>query len=149
MAVVSDLLPAIAEYWFRIKNGISWGRFWFQIEEYERVKYYLWIIFFKTIIMFWPVAFSPRSRNGSLWLDLDKGARIWGQDYKPYMLSLPDSPGDSRNLVKSPDLPVGRMNLPDFYHIEIRLKSTLMAENPNETSPFSVWSTESNMDRRS
>ena len=57
---------------------------------------------------------------------------------KAYMLSLPDSPGDSRNLVKSPDLPVGRMNLPDFYHIEIRLKSTLMAENPNKTSPFSV-----------
>ena len=55
-----------------------------------------------------------------------------------YMLSLPDSPGDSRNLVKSPDLPVGRMNLPDFYHIEIRLKSTLMAENPYKTSPFSV-----------
>ena len=55
-----------------------------------------------------------------------------------YMLSLPDSPGDSRNLVKSSDLPVGRMNLPDFYHIEIRLKSTLMAENPNKTSPFSV-----------
>ena len=54
------------------------------------------------------------------------------------MLSLPDSPGDSRNLVKSPDLPVGRMNLPDFYHIEIRLKSTFMAENPNKTSPFSV-----------
>ena len=56
----------------------------------------------------------------------------------PYMLSLPDSPGDSRNLVKSPDLPVGRMNLPDLYHIEIRLKSTLMAENPYKTSPFSV-----------
>ena len=65
------------------------------------------------------------------------------------MLSLPDSPGDSRNLVKSPDLPVGRMNLPDFYRIEIRLKSTLMAENPNKTSPFSVWSTESNWDRQS
>ena len=30
------------------------------------------------------------------------------------MLSLPDSPGDSRNLLRSPDLPVGRMNLPDF-----------------------------------
>ena len=57
---------------------------------------------------------------------------------QPYMLSLPDSPGDSRNLVKSPDLPVGRMNLPGFYHIEIRLKSTLMAGNPNKTSPFSV-----------
>ena len=55
-----------------------------------------------------------------------------------YMLSLPDSPGDSRNLVKSPDLPGGRMNLPDFYHIEIRLKSTLMAENPYKTSPFSM-----------
>ena len=54
------------------------------------------------------------------------------------MLSLPDSPGDSRNLVKSPYLPGGRMNLPDFYHIEIRLKSTLMAENPYKTSPFSI-----------
>ena len=41
MAVVFDLLRAIAEYWFRIKNGISWGTFWFQIEEYERVKF-LW-----------------------------------------------------------------------------------------------------------
>ena len=48
-----------------------------------------------------------------------------------YMLSLPDSPGDSRNLVRSPDLPVGspdlpvgRMNLPDFYQIEIRLKNS-------------------------
>ena len=38
MAVVFDLLRAIAEYWFRIKNGISWGTFWFQIEEYERVN---------------------------------------------------------------------------------------------------------------
>ena len=38
MAVVSDLLRAIAEYWFRIKNGISWGTFLFQIEEYERVN---------------------------------------------------------------------------------------------------------------
>ena len=38
MAMVSDLLRAIAEYWFRIKNGISWGTFWFQIEEYERVN---------------------------------------------------------------------------------------------------------------
>ena len=35
-----------------------------------------------------------------------------------YMLSLPDSPGDSRNLVRSPDLPIGRMNLPDFYHYQ-------------------------------
>ena len=26
MAVVFDLLRAIAEYWFRIKNGISWGQ---------------------------------------------------------------------------------------------------------------------------
>ena len=51
------------------------------------------------------------------------------------MLSLPDSPGDSRNLVRSPDLPIGRMNLPDFYQIEIRLKnSTWMAENPYKTS---------------
>ena len=25
MGVVFDLLRAIAEYWFRIKNGISWG----------------------------------------------------------------------------------------------------------------------------
>ena len=25
MAVVFDLLRAISEYWFRIKNGISWG----------------------------------------------------------------------------------------------------------------------------
>ena len=55
----------------------------------------------------------------------------------------------SRNLVKYPDLPVGRMNIPDFYHIEIRLKSTLMAENPYKTSPFSVWSTESNLVRQS
>ena len=46
------------------------------------------------------------------------------------MLSLSDSPGDSRNLVKSPDLPVGRMNLPDFYQIEIRLNSTFIAEIP-------------------
>ena len=38
MAVVFDLLRAIAEYWFRIKNGISWGTFWFQIEEYETVN---------------------------------------------------------------------------------------------------------------
>ena len=45
-----------------------------------------------------------------------------------YMLSLPDSPGDSRNLLRSPDLPVGRMNLPDFvsdlnqakFHINAR-----------------------------
>ncbi len=51
------------------------------------------------------------------------------------MLSLPDSLGDSRNLVKSPDLPVGRTNLPDFYQIEIRL---IMAENPYKTSSFSV-----------
>ena len=45
------------------------------------------------------------------------------RSHAAYMLSLPDSPGDSRNLVKSPDLPVGigRMNLPDFYQIEIRL----------------------------
>ena len=35
-----------------------------------------------------------------------------------YMLILPDSPGDSRNLVKSPDLPGGRNNLPDFHQIE-------------------------------
>ena len=39
MAVVFDLLRAIAEYWFRKKNGISWGTFWFKIEEYERVKH--------------------------------------------------------------------------------------------------------------
>ena len=38
MAVVFDLLRAIAEYWFRIKNGISWVTFWFQIEAYERVN---------------------------------------------------------------------------------------------------------------
>ena len=38
MAVVFDFLRAITEYWFRIKNGISWGTFWFQIGEYERVK---------------------------------------------------------------------------------------------------------------
>ena len=38
MAVVFDLLRAIAEYWFRIKNEISWGTFCFQIGEYERVK---------------------------------------------------------------------------------------------------------------
>ena len=38
MAVVFDFLLAITEYWFRIKNGISWGTFWFQIGEYERVK---------------------------------------------------------------------------------------------------------------
>ena len=38
MAVVFELLRAIAEYWFRIKNGISLGTFWFQIEEYERVN---------------------------------------------------------------------------------------------------------------
>ena len=56
----------------------------------------------------------------------------------PYMLSLPDSPGDSRNLLRSPDLPVGRMNLPDFVSIEIRLNSTLMPEIPYKTSSFSV-----------
>ena len=39
MAVVFDLLRAVAEYLIRIKNGISWGTFWFQIEEYERVKH--------------------------------------------------------------------------------------------------------------
>ena len=38
MAVVFDLLRAIAEYRFRIKNGISWGTFCFQIGDYERVK---------------------------------------------------------------------------------------------------------------
>ena len=38
MAVVFDFLWAITEYWFRIKNGISWGTFWFQIGEYERVN---------------------------------------------------------------------------------------------------------------
>ena len=38
MAVVFDFLPAIAEYWLRIKNGISRGTFCFQIGEYERVK---------------------------------------------------------------------------------------------------------------
>ena len=38
MAVVFDFLRAITEYWFRIKNGISWGTFWFQIGEYERVN---------------------------------------------------------------------------------------------------------------
>ena len=38
MAVVFDFLRAISEYWFRKKNGISWGTFWFQIGEYERVK---------------------------------------------------------------------------------------------------------------
>ena len=37
MAVVSDLLRAIAEYRFRIKNGISWGTFWFQKCESEKV----------------------------------------------------------------------------------------------------------------
>ena len=40
MAMVLDFLLAITEYWFRIKNGISWGTFWLglQIGEYERVK---------------------------------------------------------------------------------------------------------------
>ena len=38
MAVVFDFLRAITEYLFRIKNGISWGTFWFQIGEYERVN---------------------------------------------------------------------------------------------------------------
>ena len=38
MAVVFDFLLAITEYRFRIKNGISWGTFWLQIGEYERVK---------------------------------------------------------------------------------------------------------------
>ena len=58
MAVVFDLLRAIAEYWFRKKNRISWGTFWFQIEEYERVKglgkakLHFWGVFksFKSII---------------------------------------------------------------------------------------------------
>ena len=36
MAVVFDLLRAIAEYWFRIKNGISWGTFWFRKRKSER-----------------------------------------------------------------------------------------------------------------
>ena len=55
--------------------------------------------------------------------------------HNAYMLSFPDSPGDSRNLVESPDLPVGRTNLPDLYQIEIRL---IMAENPYKTSSLSV-----------
>ena len=38
MPVVFDLLQVIAEYLFRIKNGSSWGTFWFQIGEYENVK---------------------------------------------------------------------------------------------------------------
>ena len=38
MAAVFDFLRAITKYWFRIKNGISWGTFFFQIGEYERVK---------------------------------------------------------------------------------------------------------------
>ena len=38
MAGVFDFLRAMTEYWFRIKNGISWGTFWFQIGEYERVN---------------------------------------------------------------------------------------------------------------
>ena len=37
------------------------------------------------------------------------------------------------------------LSLPDFYQIELRL---IMAENPYKTSSFSVWSTESNLDRR-
>ena len=40
MAGVFDFLQAITEYWFWIKNGISWGTFWFQIGEYERVNRY-------------------------------------------------------------------------------------------------------------
>ena len=43
MAVVFDLLRAIAEYWFRIKTGISWGTFWLQIGEYERVNFQFYI----------------------------------------------------------------------------------------------------------
>ena len=47
----------------------------------------------------------------------------------------PGFAGRLPELVKSPNLPAGRTNLPDFYQIEIRL---IMAENPYKTSSFSV-----------
>ena len=51
MAVVFDFLRAITEYWFRIKNGISWGTFWFQIGEYERVNGFYHIFIYKIIFI--------------------------------------------------------------------------------------------------
>ena len=44
------LTRAMTEYCFRIKNGISWGTFWFQIGEYERVKQGLHLINPRNII---------------------------------------------------------------------------------------------------
>ena len=62
MAAVFDFLRAITKYWFRIKNGISWGTFWFQIGEYERVNGGLPSCVLKILFNSWEVSPWKSSR---------------------------------------------------------------------------------------